>query len=155
MLSEKKHPQVKLRPASYDDIELVYTWQCHPNTRKYALNPKVPTWEEHKQWMNEKLSNDIDYFYIIVDSAGHALGVVRLDHIKNSDFLVSIFISPDNYGQGIATMALKNVDSQHPELTLHATILESNQSSQHLFIKMGYLKVANEKYVRSPLKKAP
>jgi hypothetical protein len=52
-------------------------------------------------------------------------------------------------------MALKNVDNQHPELTLHATILEKNQSSQHLFIKMGYLKVANEKYVRSPLKKAP
>nr|WP_025675132.1 UDP-2,4-diacetamido-2,4,6-trideoxy-beta-L-altropyranose hydrolase [Salinivibrio socompensis] len=140
------------RACSQQDIELVYQWQCHPNTRKYALNPNTPTWEEHYSWMSTKLQAFNDYFYMITARhSGKKVGAIRLDRQRADHYLVSIFIHPNNYGQGIGAQALAIIDIIHPDVTVHATVLKENIPSQRLFQKAGYQQTDEETYIRYPI----
>jgi len=143
---------VGLEFALPKDVQLVYEWQCHPDTRKYALEPNVPDWDKHQVWMTNKLESISDYFYMVVNKAnGNRLGAVRLDRMYAGHYLVSIFIDPNNYGRGIAYKALKAIDFIHPDITVHATVLKENIISQRLFQKARYQKVDDEHYVRRPI----
>lgn len=107
-----------LEKATRHDIKQVYEWQCHPETRKYALNTNVPSWDEHQVWMSKKLQSVSDYFYMVIDKESYKkVGVVRLDRKRPSHYLVSIFIDPNSYGKGIASKVLKLVD------TIYLTLL--------------------------------
>ena len=147
-----KISKVSLRAASKEDIEQVYCWQCLPETRKYALTSEKPTWNEHKAWMQNKLESAQDYFYIIqAVNTQKSVGVIRLDRIKNAEYLVSIFISPEYFGQGIAKNALLFIDDIHQHVTLCATVLEDNVASQQLFIAANYKRTAKDSFIRLPI----
>jgi UDP-2,4-diacetamido-2,4,6-trideoxy-beta-L-altropyranose hydrolase len=151
-IAEESPQIIELRSAAEADIALIYDWQCHSETRKYALNPQVPDWDEHKAWMGRKLNSPSDYFYIIQDSnALKSLGALRLDRIKAGEYLISIFISPDTFGRGIATQALALVDVIHPNITIHATVIEKNHASQALFERAKYQRLSNEQFIRLPI----
>ena len=146
------HSDFELTLAISADIQLVFDWQCHPKTRQYALNPSVPSWEEHFSWMTMKLARVEDYFYIVKRrSSGLAVGVLRLDRQQDMHFLVSIFVAPDQHGQGVASGALTLADVVHPNATLHATVLENNQASQHLFEKANYQRISQKTFIRNPI----
>ncbi|WBA07892.1 UDP-2,4-diacetamido-2,4,6-trideoxy-beta-L-altropyranose hydrolase [Salinivibrio kushneri] len=140
------------RASSQQDIELVYQWQCHPNTRKYALNPSTPTWEQHYAWMSAKLHAINDYFYMIVERySGKKMGAIRLDRLRAEHYLVSIFVDPTRYGKGIGAQALAIINLIHPDVTVHATVLKENIPSQRLFQKASYQQVDEETYIRHPI----
>ena len=77
--------------------------------------------------------------------------MLRLDKLKPKHYLVSIFVAPTAYGRGIATAVLKMADVIHPELTLHATVLECNKASQKLFKKANYTQQNSETFIRNPI----
>lgn len=143
------------RLANIDDIPQVYHWQTLPETRRFSLNTRVPSLNEHTLWMKNKLTSNNDYFYIIeVNSdAGDNIpaGVIRLDELDNSEFLVSIFIDPEYYGKAVAKSALEFIDTVHRDIVINATVLTANIASQKLFIKAGYTKLDDEHYQRSPI----
>jgi UDP-2,4-diacetamido-2,4,6-trideoxy-beta-L-altropyranose hydrolase len=151
---------LQLRSATEADIKLVFDWQCHPSTRQYALTRQVPTWTEHNKWMRCKLLQQQDYFYIIAIAdntfsgvgvgVGADVGVVRLDKIAAAEYLLSIFIAPDYYNQGIAKRALASLDKLHPNITLHAQVLTANLASQKLFTQAGYQRLTAETFIRYP-----
>lgn len=148
----EKGNNISIRRASEKDIKQVFKWQCHAETRKYALIPKSPTWEEHQGWMMQKLKSVSDFFYmIILPINDEAVGVIRLDRLARAEYLVSIFVSPEYYGQGIAKQALGLVDSIHKDVTLHATVLESNLASQKLFTSANYQRVSKDTFIRLPM----
>lgn len=144
--------RVGMRRATSLDVDKVYEWQCQRETRQYALNTDVPTWDKHQLWMHKKLACYQDYFYIIECPVTlDRIGVVRLDRIKQSEYLISIFIDPVHYGKGIATQALAYIDFIHPDIMIHATVLEANVASQKLFITANYQRVAADSFVRHPI----
>jgi RimJ/RimL family protein N-acetyltransferase len=144
--------QVILRKAGDGDLSQVFRWQCVPNTRKYALNKLAPTWEEHKFWMADKLGQAQNFFYIIELSDSSAnVGVVRLDRINKGIYLISIIIAPDYYNRGIAKQALFLVDCIHRDITIKATVLDSNLASQKLFTSAKYERISNDTFLRYPL----
>lgn len=150
-LLNKKCDGISLQFASQDDIAIIYEWQSHPDTRKYALSPSIPTWDEHQVWMQRKLKSTSDYFYMALDRTDRKkVGAVRLDRISPGHYLVSIFVDPKSYGKGIAFKALKAIDAIHPDVTLHATVLKANVASQGLFKKACYQQVDEETYIRQP-----
>ncbi|CDT77728.1 Pseudaminic acid cytidylyltransferase [Vibrio coralliirubri] len=152
LIEPNRDSNLQLVIASYEDIRTVYDWQCHPKTREFALNSNVPTWEEHQDWMQRKLALASDFFYLVQDKATEEkLGVLRLDKLKPKHYLVSIFVAPTAYGRGIATAVLKMADVIHPDLTLHATVLISNQASQQLFKKANYTQQGIETFIRNPI----
>ncbi|NAZ55361.1 UDP-2,4-diacetamido-2,4,6-trideoxy-beta-L-altropyranose hydrolase [Vibrio toranzoniae] len=151
-LLESKRSAILLRPATRANIRQVYEWQLLPETRKYALTPGVPKWEDHQKWMKAKLAVASDYFYMVESvSQQMNIGVVRLDKQANGTYLISIFIQPECFGQGYAKQALVNVDLLHPEMTIHATVMEENSASQHLFRSANYDQTSTSSFVRYPL----
>ena len=144
----------RLLNAAEHDLELIYQWQCHPQTRKYALNPEPPSWEGHVKWMKNKIACcNQDYFYLIQDTVTNTkVGVVRLDRLSVNEYLISIFISPDFYGKGIGISAVKLLDTLHPNITIRATVLEENKASQQLFKKAKYHKISADEFIRYPVK---
>jgi len=88
---------------------------------------------------------------MIVSHNQDRLGVIRLDKRTNGEYLLSVYLNPDHYGQGIASQALALVDKQHPYMTIKATVLKENIASQKLFKKAGYLQLSKENFVRPAL----
>jgi UDP-2,4-diacetamido-2,4,6-trideoxy-beta-L-altropyranose hydrolase len=150
-LLNDKLTTLTLRKANEDDIEQVFHWQIQPETRKFALNPAVPTWEEHDKWMRLKLACVDHFFYMIDDIKGKSIGVVRLDRLKICEYVISIFIDPTEYGNGYASQALSMIDSIHSRITIHASVLKENSASQRLFLAANYKRVSNEAFIRDPI----
>lgn len=151
-LLDGKRNAILLRPATHANIQQVYDWQVLPETRKYALTPDAPRWEDHQHWMKAKLDVASDYFYMIESvSKQMNIGVVRLDKQTDGTYLISIFIQPECFGQGYAKQALVNVDLLHPEMTIKATVMEANIASQHLFRSANYHQISPDSFVRYPL----
>jgi UDP-2,4-diacetamido-2,4,6-trideoxy-beta-L-altropyranose hydrolase len=154
-LETSSNVDVSCRLADKKDIKQVYNWQILPETRKYALNNVAPELKEHTEWMLKKLEALSDYFYIIEienkTTDKHPAGVVRLDKTDINEYLISIFIDPEFYGQQIAQQALIYIDTVHSKNTINATILNDNTASQKLFKRANYKKIAEQKYQRSPL----
>ncbi|CAH1535376.1 Pseudaminic acid cytidylyltransferase [Vibrio owensii] len=101
--------QIILRRASHEDIKQVYDWKCLPETRKLALNTAIPTWEEHQAWMKKQVVNPHCLFYIAektIDGEIFSVGVVRLNRQRSSCYLISIFVDPQYFGQGITSQCL-------------------------------------------------
>ena len=142
----------ELTLASIADIEMVYDWQCHSETRKYALDPSTPTWSAHIAWMEKKLVSNDDYFYILKNRHNwKSAGVLRLDKAAEQNYTVSIYVAPDQYGQGAGSAALMLADLIHPDVTLHATVLGDNTASQIIFEKQNYKRLSREKFIREPI----
>jgi UDP-2,4-diacetamido-2,4,6-trideoxy-beta-L-altropyranose hydrolase len=138
--------------ACEGDIKQVFTWQCHPETRKYALKTTVPSWKEHEGWMKQKLKSVEDFFYMIKSSEDNeSVGVIRLDRVKKAEYIVSIFVSPTHYGQRVAQQALNFIDDIHKDVTLHATVLKANIASQRLFTVANYQRVSTDTFIRLPI----
>lgn len=148
---------LSLRFATSKDIEQVYSWQCEPETRRYALNKSVPSLAEHTTWMTKKLASENDYFYIIELAANKcektaSVGAVRLDKSDKEYYTISIFVSPEHFGKGIGKYALKQIDILHPKAFINAIVLKENIASQFLFSNAGYIRVNDEQFYRKPLK---
>ncbi|UHM89920.1 UDP-2,4-diacetamido-2,4,6-trideoxy-beta-L-altropyranose hydrolase [Rahnella victoriana] len=148
-LFDKEGNSIVLEYATSEDIKYIYSLQCLPETRKYARNPDIPTWEGHYNWMTTKLTDDNCYFYII-KVAGNSCGSLRIDSTNTleaaNEFEISIFIDPNFFGRGIASSAMKILMKEHCEKTLIATVLESNKASNILFKSLGFKKLNETQY---------
>lgn len=141
-----------LAPVTNNDIDVMYEWQSQPKTRRYALNSKIPSSHEHSAWVHNKIKSKKDFIFVIKDvSLKNAYGVFRMDYVISNEYVVSIYISQQYPGKGIAAAILKLVDVQYPSCRLHATVLPENFASQRLFTKAGYQQIAPDKFIREPL----
>ena len=142
---------VRLRPASTADSELMFSWQCHPLTRRYARNPNPPTTAEHAVWLEKKLKNPRCIFNIILYN-DHPVGVLRLDYIDMSEYAyeISILIAPEYYRRGLAKAALTLIRRIFPTLEFHAEVLPGNKASHELFVETGY-QYAHGMYINTPI----
>lgn len=137
--STRSGEAITLRLASKNDESTILKWQCHPETRRFARNPVIPTTVEHHRWMAERLS-DVDSLFMIVECAGRSAGVLRLDRrgIVISSYEVSILIAPDRYRQGIGAGVLALARQLMPSAELVAEVLPQNEASLRLFTAAGY-----------------
>lgn len=143
--------KTKLRRASYLDIDTVYKWQTIPETRKYANDPSIPNFERHNIWMSEKLISKNNYFYII-NFEDIDIGVVRLDKKSVNIYIISIFITPEYHGNGIASKVLSYLNILFPSIKIEATVKSQNLRSRKLFSKAGYKQISDDLFLRGKIK---
>ena len=140
------------RKANLQDTGVVFKWQSSPETRRFALNNKLPSLKEHTLWMRNKVASNFDFFYIIQVTTESSdivpAGVIRLDRLDTSAFLLSVFIAPEYYGRGIAKSALAYIDMIHRDIVINATVLSENIASQKLFRRAGYIQLTDEDFQR-------
>jgi UDP-2,4-diacetamido-2,4,6-trideoxy-beta-L-altropyranose hydrolase len=143
--------QLRLRLATPDDTKLMYEWQHHPDTRRYARNPAVPCRMEHEQWMEQVLNNPETMLAVIMSGDAPA-GVLRLDIVDSGAAReISIYVAPTHYRRGIGAAALDLACRVYPGWELHAEIHSQNTASRMLFAKAGYRKIAPTRFVKDPL----
>lgn len=151
-LSRGRGSNCQLLPASEKDIEIVYKWQNQPLIRLYALNPDIPSWNDHCLWMKEKITSSKDFFYIVTAiETEQKLGVVRLDYAQDNRYIVSIYTDPARHGEGIALSSLNMLDKLFPDIYIMATVMLDNKASQRLFERAGFQRIDSESFVRNPI----
>jgi UDP-2,4-diacetamido-2,4,6-trideoxy-beta-L-altropyranose hydrolase len=142
---------IGLRRARAADRESLHELQRHPDTRRFANNPEIPSREEHQAWFGNRLL-DPKTLLLIITSAGQSAGFVRLDLFQRDGhpaWLVSIGIAPDMKKRGIAIAALRSVRRLQPDDPFIADVHPDNAASQALFQSAGYDRVGDRTFVSS------
>ena len=132
-----KGGRVTLTPAAPADSDLMYDWQLHPGTRRFAKQPNIPAREEHDVWFLGRMANAESMLYMI-EHEGQPSGVLRLDAEEVGVWLVSIYVAPDCHGRGIAGAALTLAHTIWPQHEFKAEVLKDNVVSHKLFARAGY-----------------
>ena len=138
---------VLLQKTTKEDIDILYSWQTDPLTRKYFHNNSIPTYFEHCEWMKKTLdSKDVLLYTILAEN--RKVGSIRLNIDTVTKATVSILISSQEYGKGFAFFALEAVLKAHKEFEFEAFIHIENKASQKLFKKCGFIRVEDTKYIK-------
>jgi RimJ/RimL family protein N-acetyltransferase len=136
-----------------EDTDMLFQWQCDPRTRRYFKTARIPDYKEHSDWVESRILAVSSYTEIIMYSA-EPVGVIRLDpffegYANGPEYIISIYIAPDKYGQGIAKKAIEVISNIFYDVTLLAEILPDNRASQAIFGGCGFVKSGqNNLYVR-------
>ncbi|MBI4283702.1 MAG: UDP-2,4-diacetamido-2,4,6-trideoxy-beta-L-altropyranose hydrolase, partial [Chloroflexi bacterium] len=133
---------VQLRRATVEDADKVWRWRNHARTRKYSLNHEVVPHAEHLAWWNRSL-NDVSRVLLIGSRCELEVGVLRYDLVREGKAVVSVYLDPDLYRQGLGVALLEAGNkwmTQHcPGVSeLHAQILPENEASKRAFEVAGF-----------------
>lgn len=132
--------EVKLRDVISDDMDTIFRWQQDKDIRQFSRVNESPTYEEHKNWFNNRISLDKGLYKMIMYNDIN-VGVLRLDPLSdrdNNSYEVSIFVDKNYQQKGIALDCLNMIREKYPAYSLYAYIDDENTPSQKLFIKAGY-----------------
>lgn len=141
---------VTLRLAGIDDTDILFEWQSHIETRRYARTQTAPSYDEHKKWVRNTISNPDKQLLLIIYNEKPS-GMLRFDKIKDSaSSEVSIFVDPAKYGLGIATAALMLGRTLKPHDRLVGHVHPSNIASHKLFKSAGYTPMSPTCYISVP-----
>jgi len=139
---------IMLEPVGLEDARLLFRWQCHPETRRYARSTEVPVWSQHLAWLKRKLDRPDCRIYKVMHG-GEPAGVLRLDPLDDQNTMeVSIYVAPDKYRLGIGLIGLRLLKLHHPDVNIHAHVLSENAASQRIFEAAGYSRVDDNNFVR-------
>jgi UDP-2,4-diacetamido-2,4,6-trideoxy-beta-L-altropyranose hydrolase len=137
------HPQfdrngrrIHLRPVTEADTTMIFGWQCQPGVRQFSRVAEPPAWEEHLSWSQRMLART-DAGYNIILSGNEPVGVLRLEP-RDGGHEVSILISSEFGGRGIASGALRLARHSMPDQPLLAFIKPENVASRTAFAKAGF-----------------
>ena len=152
-LSTRDGDQVRLRPATMADADLILDWQSDPHTRQFFNTPAVPARNEHMDWMVATIADPGRHLNVIMCNDIPA-GVLRLDLragecAEESLYDISIFLAPQHSGRGIGTVALQSARQLISSAGFIADVLAENAASHALFRSAGYRSVDGS-YVCQP-----
>jgi RimJ/RimL family protein N-acetyltransferase len=94
---------ITLRRAHINDLERVLYWRNEPSTYPWMGATRPLSMDEHAPWFKRSIQ-DPDYLFLIIEYHGAPVGQLRYQ-LKSSDLEVSINITGDMHGKGIASRA--------------------------------------------------
>ncbi len=125
-----------MRPAELIDINFLHSMQTK-DIRKYFINPEIPSLDQHIEWLQNIVNSLTSQLFILMFGTLR-IGVLRVDNIKVGELEISIIISPNYSGKGLAKQALQEIESLTPGRTLKAIIHNDNIPSKGLFLQSGF-----------------
>lgn len=136
---------VELRLATIKDKEITFKWQSNKNIRQYFKQPKIPKKVEHDHWFKNNLADPTSSLYIILYDK-LPVGTLRLDELCKLEYIISILVSPDLQGKGIALQTLNKISDLVENGLFFADIHQDNINSIKLFKKAGFEPVSPSRY---------
>lgn len=131
------------------DVNIFFQWANDEETRKNSFHTNLISFEEHKQWFEEKIHSENCEIYIAYEDET-PVGQVRLEY---EDDIAHISYSVDKnqrgkgYGEKIILSAEKKVLKNGMANVMVAKVKYNNISSQKIFEKLGYKVKKTEKYI--------
>lgn len=128
--------RLHLRPVTAADTVMIFDWQCQPGARRFSRSPEPPAWDSHLSWSLRMLART-DILYEIILRENEPTGVLRLEP-REDGYEISILVSSDCGGHGIASGALRLARHLVPNRPLLAFIKPENAASRAAFAKAGF-----------------
>lgn len=147
-LVEADGPRVTLRPATFEDSDVMLKQQQAPGVRKFSKVKSAPKKDEHEAWLRARLEDPLAGPFEIIEADGAPAGVLRFDRLPGPEdaYRVSILVDPRLHGRGVAGRALAAGRRLMAGSTLVAEVLEGNEPSHALFQRAGFARAAKEEY---------
>jgi UDP-4-amino-4,6-dideoxy-N-acetyl-beta-L-altrosamine N-acetyltransferase len=115
---------IRLREIEELDIKTIFDWRNHPSVRKMMFDSSELIWEKHFSFWMKLLSDDFVVKYII-EKENESCGVIRLDLDKSKTVgEIDIFINPAFHGQGIGTLAVKELINNQKDKDLRKIVAQ-------------------------------
>ncbi len=135
--------EVRLRPATVDDVQSTFEWANDPVTRAASFDSAEIPYEGHRAWFTSRLADPARHFFIGVAEEG-AVGLLRLEPGDRDGWaLISINVAPAARGKGRGTALLRAASVQAWALGftgIIAFIRVDNVASVRAFERAGYVR---------------
>ena len=138
--------EFSIRMAKIDDMKNVFELSNDDLVRQNSIHTEKIDWETHVEWFKARINKIDEPFYIVEDKNGKFMGQLRFDK-QNDDFVVSVSISPEFRGKGLASEILSEAIKKSGLKNLSAYIFDFNEASKNAFEKAGFKKDNLIKYV--------
>ena len=145
-----KKERVRLRPVRESDCKLLWKWANEPEVRAASFSSHYISWEEHTNWLQQKIKDPNCIHFIAVNGDEKPQGQIRFD-IKD-DGRATINVSIDKYfrsfglGSIIIDKAVLNLFNNTMLNTVEANIKLDNLKSLKTFEKANFKLIAH-KYI--------
>ena len=101
---------MRFRKIREDDLETIMNWRMRPDITMYMNTDPKLTLEGQKKWY-EKISNETDTFYWVVESDGKACGLVSLvDWDKNNNVIHAGAYIAEKDGRSLENIVTMNMN---------------------------------------------
>lgn len=142
---------ITLRPATNADVAFLQA--VYASTRMEEL--AVTSWSDEQKnefCLSQFRAQDAHYRthfpdaeYHVIQSQGHDVGRLSVDHRKNELHLLDVALLPAHRGQGIGTILLKDFQQQAAEAKIPLTIyVERFNPALRLYQRLGFQQVKDE-----------
>ncbi len=134
--------EVRLRPATIADAELLFTWRNDPLTRAQSIRTEPIEWESHLAWLAASLQNPDRQLFIAEQTAQGKqatvlLGTVRADKI-DENYELSWTVAPEQRGKGWGKKMVAALIAALPAgVTYQAVVLNTNPASERIAAGLG------------------
>ena len=133
-----------LRPATLEDIHLLYGWRNHASVRNASMNSSSIAYQDHAQWFRTALGDPKRL--LLVGQVGEVpVGSIRFDLEANHCFEVSLYVDPELQGLGLGKhllaageRMLSAKNSASHSFRVDANVKQDNVASRRLFEACGY-----------------
>lgn len=132
---EKNEIELKLRPASMDDAELLLSWRNDEATLKASrqTGPVLP--DTHLKWLEGVLSDPSRHLFI-AEAEGMPLGTIRADEDVNETVL-SWTVAPEHRGKGVGKRMLTELLTRFSG-RIRADVRPGNTASTRMVQALGF-----------------
>ena len=131
----------ELRKATIEDAKLLFEWANDDEVRATAIIKKKITWDEHINWLANKLRNNQSHIYILTENNNVNIGVVRFDQ-KDDTFVISYSIDnlhrKKGMGHLILQLGLEKMGKIAPKSKFKGSVQKDNMASNKIFEKLGF-----------------
>jgi RimJ/RimL family protein N-acetyltransferase len=135
---------ITVRAADYRDSKDIFEWRNDELTRHMSHTTDFVQWDEHSRWFAASLTNKSRLLVICEEGETNSkIGIVRFD-VDNERALISINLSPDMRGKGLAKKCLSEAieffKTFYPNvLYIDAEIKADNRGSKRSFESVGFV----------------
>ncbi|MCK5163226.1 MAG: UDP-2,4-diacetamido-2,4,6-trideoxy-beta-L-altropyranose hydrolase [Desulfobacula sp.] len=137
-----------IRNAGIKDAKLLYEQANDKKVRLSSFNSDPILWEEHLQWLRQKLKDENSWIFIAENHMGDPIGQIRFDR-KDDLFEISYSLDKKFRGLGLGKtllkIGLKTIQTKiHEPVMMQGSIKNDNISSKISFENCGFAPLKNE-----------
>jgi RimJ/RimL family protein N-acetyltransferase len=128
-----------LRPATVEDVELLFGWVNDPATRGSSFSSAPVSWDDHVVWFHRLLA-DADRVLWVLEDGGRPVASIRFEG-SGDGAVVSVQVAPEHRGRGHGRRIVAEASMLYASATgrvLGAGIKAGNAASLTVFESAGY-----------------